>query len=544
LSQAADLLTVASAVLPATQLSPSAGEGVKFKSSLHRAAIVLAGAVLGLAGVAAVAGPASARTPNVDVTGSTACVNGKNVVTWTLTNYWVALRSAKVDNLVLPPGEAPVQVGEPNATLKNGTVLLPATLRNPYEIQFTQVVDLAPTATISFDAVWPALRDPIVDSNTATVTLIQDCTPPKPKCVDADHATFNHTFAVDKVGGTTIINLDDDVNLCEGVEVPVTSVSYYAPKPQFDVPQYLYDKDSGKLTNDQRSLKLWVKTPPCYTQVDTFFGTENDIIPTVTANGPRYGDKKLGSPGAPGNRSKGPQAWYNGGDKSCVTPASTSVPSCDGIQAINLSNDGKYDETFTVKYGDQVKTVTVGAGKGETVNVPAGAGTVTVSAEGMETQTYVWTAPKDCALPSVDLVNTCTDVTVTVTNPEGVIPAKATVTYGKDSKDLTVAAGTSEKATFAAGTATSATVKLAGLDKDLEIALKKLVCTTPTATPTATTGGGSGGGSGNGTGSNGGGTLPITGAAAGGVAAGAAVLLIAGGVLFFVARRRKVRFTA
>jgi LPXTG-motif cell wall-anchored protein len=293
------------------------------------------------------------------------------------------------------------------------------------------------------------------------------------------------------------------------------------------VPQYLFDKDSGKLSNTERTLKLHVDIPPCFTQVDTFFGTENDILPTITDKGPRYGDKKLGSPGAPGNRSTGPQAWYNGGDKSCVTPASTSVPSCDGSQAINLSNNGKYEETFTVKYDDQVKTVVVKPGKGETVTVPAGAGTVTVSAEGMDDQTYTWAAPKDCPLPTVDLVNDCTTVTVTVTNPKDVVPAVATITYGDQTKKLTVAAGSSEKATFDAGTATYATIKLAGLDKEIKAALKKVVCATPT------TGGGTGGPS-----------LPVTGAAAGTIAGVAALLLAVGAVLFFVARRRKVNFTA
>jgi LPXTG-motif cell wall-anchored protein len=42
----------------------------------------------------------------------------------------------------------------------------------------------------------------------------------------------------------------------------------------------------------------------------------------------------------------------------------------------------------------------------------------------------------------------------------------------------------------------------------------------------------------------GGGDLPLTGAAAGGVAAGAAGLLAVGAAMFFVARRRKVKFTA
>ncbi|MFF5293459.1 hypothetical protein [Paractinoplanes globisporus] len=499
------------------------------KSLLYRSATVLAGAVIGLVGVAAVAGPASAHT--ADVTGKTKCVNGKNQVTWTLTNDYKDTTGATVQNLQLPPGEAPVKVGDSNATLQNGTVLLPATRRHVSTVQFTQIVDQAATATISFDAVWSDWTD---HNNKATVTLEQDCAPPAPTCVDAKGATFNHTFAVDHVGGTTIINLNDNVTLCEGVKVPVTSVAYYAPKPEFSVPQYVFDTDSGYVSNDQRSLKLWVRTPPCYTQVDSFFGTLDDVIPTITDNGPRYGDTKLGSKGAPGNKSKGPQAWYNGGDKSCTTPASTAVSSCDGTQAINLSNDGKYEETFTVKYGDQVKTVTVGAGKGETVTVPAGAGTVTVSAPNMETQTYNWAAPADCALPTVDVVNTCTDVTVTVTNPEGVIPAEATVAYGDETKKLTVAAGTAEKAVFAAGSATEVTINIVGL-KEIKAALKQLVCTTPSTSTTTPVAGGGGGGSP---------SLPITGAAAGGLAAGAAALLIAGAVLFFVARRRKLKFTA
>jgi LPXTG-motif cell wall-anchored protein len=512
---------------------------VKLKSSLLRTSAVLGSAIIGLVGVAAAAAPASAH--NASVSGVASCRDGKNIVTWQLTNDWPG--DATISDLNLPKGEAPKAV-EPNiAPLADGSVITKSAGYSPKDatmVHYTQVVDDAPSVTLSFTATW---ADGTVDSktgpktksadNTATVQLKRGCTPstPKPRCVDAKHATFNHTFDVNQVGGTTIINLDDNVTLCRGVEVPITSVSYYAPQPKFDVPQYLFDKDSGKLTNDHRSLKLWVRTPPCYTQVDTFFGTEQDIIPTITKGGKLYGVAKLGTSLEEVKKahypyySKGVPAWYNGGDRSCVTPASTSVTNCDGTQVINLSNDGKYEETFTVKYGDQTKTVTVGAGKGESVNVPADAGTVTVSAEGMEDQTYNWTAPQDCALPAVTIANTCKDVTITVTNPEGVTPAKATVAYGKESKELTVAAGSSEKATFAAGSATVATIKIAGIDKEITAALKKLTCTTPVA-------------------NNGGGTLPITGAAGGSIAAGAALLLIAGGVFFFVARRRKVRFTA
>ena len=498
---------------------------MKLKSSLHRTAAVLAGAVIGLAGVAAVAGPASAH--NATVSGTTTCTNGKNVVTWTITNDWGT--DATVSDLSTPPGETPTNLNADSkqATLVNGTVIPAETNGQKTVVQYNQVVDMAATASLSFVATWPDYQD---RDNSAQVTLDQDCgKDTTPKCVDADHARLSHTFAVDKVGGTTVIKLKRGQTLCPDEKIWISSASYYAPKPQFDVPQYLFDSDHGFISSDYPVLKLWVKTPPCYTQVDSFFDTQDskNILQSITANGPRYGNLKLGSPGAPGNRSHGPVAAYNGGDQTCSTPASTSLPSCNGEQTINLSNSGKFDETFTVKYADQVKTVPVAAGAGASVIVPAGAGTVTVSAEGMQDQTYNWTAPQDCAPPTVTIVNTCKDVTVTVTNPKDVLPAKATVSYGKESKDLTVAAGSSEKATFTAGTAKYATITFAGLDiKPIKATLKSLVCTTPVGN------------------NGGGGSLPITGAAGGSIAAGAAILLIAGGVFFFVARRRKIRFTA
>lgn len=503
---------------------------MKFKSSLHRTATIVAGAVIGLTGVVAFAGPASAHT--AAVSGTADCVNGQNTVTWTLTNDWKDDSGAKVENLQLPPGGDALEVtsnGAQGAKLEDGFILLPASRKSSSKVSFTQNVDKAATATISFSAVW---SDYHTDGNTATVNLKQDCTPPDttPKCVDAAHAAFHHEFAVENGVATTTVHLTGD-NLCKGVDVPVTSVSYYAPKPQFSYPQYEYAKDTGTFTDTQRDVTLHVALPPCYTQADTFFGDLSKIIPTLTEGGPVYGPAKLGTSKQDTEKagfpyySVGDHAWYNGGDKSCVTPASSSVPTCAGTQTINLSNNGKYDETFTVKYADQVKNVTVGAGKGETVTVPAGAGTVTVTAEGLDTQTYNWAAPTDCALPTATIVNTCKDVTITVTNPKDVTPATATVTYGKETKELTVAAGSSEKATFAAGSATFATIKISGIDKEIKAALKKLTCTTPVA-------------------NSGGGSLPITGSAGTSIAAGAVVLLIAGGAFFFVARRRKVRFTA
>ncbi|MEV6847280.1 LPXTG cell wall anchor domain-containing protein [Actinoplanes sp. NPDC051411] len=507
---------------------------MKFKSSLHRTATVLAGAVIGLTGVVAIAGPASAH--NATVSGVASCQDGKSMVTWELRNDWPG--DATISDLHLPKGEAPKAVEPKIQPLADGSVISKSAGYDPSQatvVHYTQIVDQADSVTLSFTATWP---DGTVDNssksddNTATVQLRHGCKPSGPKCVDSKHldqlgqkGRLTHTFKVDKDTATTVVDLHD-VTLCEGVQIPVTSVSYYAPKPEFSVPQYLYDQpQSDTLTQDHREISLTVKIPPCYTQVDTFFGTTQDVIPTITDHGDRYNDKKLGSTTGIGSRSKGDQAWYNGGDKSCVTPASTSVPSCDGTQVINLSNSGKYDETFTVKYGDQVKTVTVAGGKGDSVKVPAGAGDVTVSGEGMDTQTYTWKVPADCATPTVSIANTCKDVTITVTNPEGVTPAVAKVTYGKESKELTVAAGSSAKATFAAGTSKVATVDVNGL-KQIKASLKALVCTVPVGN------------------NSGGGSLPITGSAGTSIAAGAVVLLIAGGAFFFVARRRKVRFTA
>ncbi|MFI6072843.1 LPXTG cell wall anchor domain-containing protein [Actinoplanes sp. NPDC051343] len=507
---------------------------MKFKSPLHRTATVLAGAVIGLTGVVAIAGPASAH--NATVKGVASCQDGKSLVTWELRNDWPG--DATISDLQLPKGDAPQPVEDGIPALANGSVITKSkgySQDDATVVHYTQVVDQADSVTLSFTATW---ADGTVDSssksddNTATVPLTHGCTPPPAKCVDSDHldqlgleGRLTHTFQVDKDSATTVVDLHD-VKLCDDVQIPVTSVSYYAPKPEFSVPQYLFDQPkSGVLTQTNREVTLTVKTPPCFTQVDTFFGTEKDVIPTITKNGPLYGDRKLGSDTGIGSRSKGPHAWYNGGDRSCVTPAGTSVPSCDGTQMINLSNSGKYDETFTVKYGDQVKTVTVAGGKGESVNVPAGAGAVTVSAEGMDTKTFTWKAPADCATPAVSIANTCKEVTITVTNPKGVTPAVAKVTYGKQTKELTVAPGSSEKATFAAGTAKVATVDVNGL-KTIKAALKSLVCTVPVGN------------------NSGGGSLPITGTAGTSIAAGAIVLLLAGSAFFFVARRRKVRFTA
>ena len=100
--------------------------------------------------------------------------------------------------------------------------------------------------------------------------------------------------------------------------------------------------------------------PDCNTQVDLFFGDKKDIIEAITENGPRYGDKKLGSESGLGGRSKGPS---RAGTTAAARPArartSSTVSQCDGTVAVKLSNDGtisKYAVEFTVKAGTFTKT--------------------------------------------------------------------------------------------------------------------------------------------------------------------------------------------
>ncbi|WP_199511822.1 cell wall anchor protein [Nucisporomicrobium flavum] len=495
---------------------------MKLNSPLRRAATVLAGALIGLGGAAAVTAPASAHASNVS--GAAVCdtATGTRIVTWTLTNDYPT--DATVADLKTTPTEV-----EKSA---EGNLVIPhAQGRSNGELTLTQqVTGDAKEAAISFRSIWSS--DGYEDQdNSAKVDLSEPCAPAETPCVEAGQASFHHRFGVTEKGSTATVSLDDGVKLCEGE--PVTLVSYFAPKPQFAVPQYKYDSETGSIDNEHRSVTLNVDVPDCNTQVDLFFGGEDDIIGEITEGGPRYGDKKLGSNGGPGGRSKGPQGWYNGGGKGCQTPAVEPLSQCDGTVQLNLSNTGeisRYAVDFTVKAGDFSQTVTVKPGKGETVTVPAGAGTVTVSAEGMDDVTYDWKAPEDCALPTVIVENDCDTVAITVENPEGVTPATAKITYGGKSETVTVAAGKSEKVTFDAGKATYATVEFPGLDVEpIKATLEKLDCDN---------GGGAGGGDSDEPG------LPVTGPVAGSIAGGAALLLIAGAVLFITARRRRIRFTA
>ncbi|MBQ1027116.1 cell wall anchor protein [Micromonospora sp. C95] len=498
---------------------------IRPKLSLRRPLAVLAAALIGLTGAAAVATPASAH--HTTITGTVACdqLSGERVITWKVANSekW---KTATIKKVTAEPS-TPVQVLVPgNEPVDLEDVAIPGD-------SFVEAVQRVPgdtaSAKLTVEARWGILRK---QTNEGTINLAADgaCTP-APKCVDASEAKYSHTF--DGPKGTATVKLDGDLPLCGDEKQYFTLVSYFAPRPQFATPQYVYgEPDSDFLGAGQHEIELNVGVPDCHTQVDLIWGGVDEVIDPLVEDGPRYGSKKLGENAAPGNRSSGPKGWYNGGSKNCTTPASTFASACDGSVTVSLSNDGslsKYAVEFEVR-GENgwSKTVTVEPGKAdnETVVPAENAGKIEVLVDGevIENGTYSWERPEDCPLPTVTTDADCETFGLTASNPEGGMPVKVEFTYGDKTETRTVAPGSSEKVTFPAGDEEAALVVLPELGLELEVVYAPEGC------------GGGGGGEEPG--------LPVTGAAAGGIAAGAIALLALGAVLFVMARRRRIHFTA
>jgi hypothetical protein len=497
---------------------------IRPKLSLRRSLAVLGAAFIGLTGAVAVAGPASAHYPLVK--GSVVCApSGEKVITWVVTHSETN-RDATITKIEAKP-DAPV-LGKDNKSIV-GTVLSPkGKAGDTFTGTETLSGDTTGAATLHVWVLWES-DGYKGDVTSDPVKLGEPCKQAPPPCVSAQDAHYKHTF--DGTKGVATVELVGDKPLCAGVEQPFTLVSYFAPKPQFDVPQYVFGKPSSDtVSSDKPQVNLQVPLPDCNTQVDLIWGGTGEVIKEITADGPRYGDKKLGSPGAPGNRSTGPQGSYNGGSKDCTTPAADFSPACDGSVAVALSNNGelgKYAVEFTITgSGGWSKTVKVEPGKpGLSVSVPAEAAkNIVVKANGMADKSYAWSwANAKCAPPAVAVKPECEKLTVTVTNPKGNAPIDAKVAYGDKTKDVTVAGGSSVPVTFDRVPDLTATVTFAGLDtKPVKVAWDKL----------ANCGGG------------GAGSLPLTGVAVGSIAGGAAVLLAIGATLFLIARRRRIRFTA
>jgi hypothetical protein len=450
-------------------------------------------------------------------------LDGQLVVTWTVTNPEnedATLIGVHAD----PATEVTTEVSGETTPLQGAVVA-----KNGGSVTATQVVpaDTA-KATLTIDAQWPS--DP-KRTNRGEVTLSgEPCAPTPPPCVELSQAKFTHTF--DGPKGEATIRLEDGQTLCENGKEPVTLVSYFAPRPEFATPQYLHDSDTKVISNQRPEITLDVEVPVCHTQVDLFFGGDDDVIQTLTEDGPRYGSKLLGSPAAPGNRSEGPKGWFNGGTRACTQPQAQFVSNCDGTVQVNLSNDGaisRYAVEFVVEgAGGWTKTVIVEPGKADNSTVvpvkAAGDIKVKVADEVIEGGTYAWQPPEDCPLPTVAITPDCDSFEIAVTNPEGNTPLDVVVTYGDESEELTVTAGATDTVEFAAGDQNHATISFPGLD----IAPLKAVYAQPADC------GGGGGGPG----------LPVTGASVGGAAGVAVLLLGVGAGLFYLFRRRRLRFVA
>ncbi|MEV4709955.1 cell wall anchor protein [Micromonospora sp. NPDC049374] len=504
---------------------------IRPKLSLRRPLAVLAAALIGLTGAAAVATPASAHHTTISAIVACDQLSGERVITWTVVNS-EKRKTATITGVKANPETDVLLLSDGTTHLKD------AVIQKGGSVEAVQRVPGDTTsATLTVDAAWFMKGDPwkkkaprSSDSKTIDLTADGACTP-APKCVDASEAKYSHTF--DGPKGTATVKLEGDLPLCGDEKQYFTLVSYFAPRPQFATPQYVYgEPDSDFLGAGQNEIELNVGVPDCHTQVDLIWGGVDEVIDPLVEDGPRYGSKKLGEKAAPGNRSSGPQGWYNGGSKNCTTPASTFSSACDGSVTVSLSNDGsisKYPVEFEVR-GENgwSKTVTVAPGKAdnETVVPAENAGKIEVLVDGkvIENGTYSWERPEDCPLPTVTTDADCETFGLTASNPEGGMPVKVEFTYGDKTETRTVAPGSSEKVTFPAGEEEAALVVLPELGLELEVVYAPEGC------------GGGGGGEEPG--------LPVTGAAAGGIAAGAIALLALGAVLFVMARRRRIHFTA
>ncbi|GGR71115.1 hypothetical protein GCM10010169_13580 [Micromonospora fulviviridis] len=501
---------------------------IRTRLSPRRPLAVLGAALLGLAGAVAVSTPASAHHTTITATSACDQLTGERVLTWTVENSEQDKAATLQQVTPNPKTDVTVAVEGAPAIPLEGTVVpdgdsVQAVQRVPGDTR---------SASLTIYALWKKNGKDHTDTGTVDLARDAPCAP-APKCVDLDKATYSHTF--DGPKGTATVKLDGDLPLCGDGRQWFTLVSYFAPRPRFATPQYVHGTPASDwIGGTKTAIDLKVDLPDCNTQVDLIWGDASQVIDPLTEDGKRYGNLKLGSPGAPGSRSHGPQGWYNGGSRSCTNPASLFTANCDGTVTVALSNDGslsRYPVEFEVRGANGwSKKVTVEPGKANTDTVvpAANAGTVEVLVDGkvLDKGSYSWQRPEDCALPTVAAKATCDTFTLTVANPKGGLPVKAELTYGGRTETRTVAPGGTEKVTFKAGKDEQATVALPDLDLEMEAVYA----------PEQNCGGGGGGGAEPG--------LPVTGAAAGVMAAVAGALVAAGAVLFVVTRRRRIRFTA
>jgi hypothetical protein len=519
------------------------------RNTLRLAFAGAAGLIVALVGAVAMSTPAGAtgplqngggdHAPSISLDGHATCLGaeGKWSIEWKISNHGDK-DATVVDVTTVPSGEINL----------NGTVLP----KGKSVVVTEKVAASQHSAALTVKAAWDKdLASNRNDHDTVTATgkvYFKDSCGTSTQCVSKANAHFTHTF--DGPKGTATITLAGDKPLCSGQSQDFLLVSYFAPSPRAEFPQYKFDTDVKTIDADHTSVDLAVDVPACFTQVDLVF--DKDLINPMTVNGARYNNRKLGSPGAPGSRSSGPPAWYNGGKGTCAMPAATMASSCDGSVTVHLSNgkDAHYAVPFTVTAGMSdkkfVKQVSVAPDTSVEVVVPREfAGKITVTTDGDFLAEGMW-EPGHCDLPTVQAKSTCDSLVISVTNPEGNLPAKVVLTYGEQTKTITVEAGKTEEVTFTATDVTEATVDFVDFEKTVTVMYNRSKdCASPSAEPSSPPPGQPG------TPTPGQPTpssstapgLPVTGVQVGVFAGIGALLLGAGAILLFGARRRRLTET-
>ncbi|MEU4776472.1 cell wall anchor protein [Micromonospora sp. NPDC023633] len=403
--------------------------------------------LLGMLAVLVAASPAAAH--RTGVSGTAVCQpDGTYEITWQVNNGSWEDRYAQITKLVARPQTL-------IDGIKAGSAISADTDGDGPKGVVTgaqRVPGTTTSATLTVSATWferNGDRTGVSSTDSGRAVGLKGTCKETPQCVGMAQATYKHTF--DGAKGRATVELAGDLPLCKDQKQEVLLASYFAPSAKASWPQYAHDHDVAVIDARRRKVELKVDVPKCYTQVDLVWGGKSELITPMVEKGKRYGDRKLGSKGKPGNRSAGPLGAYNGGAVSCAHPKATFAPACDGSVDVHLSG-GHYPVTFRVTANGVDHAVKVPAGKSVELPMPAGAGQIVVTERDKEVARYLWSRPSTCGLPTMSTESTCTELKVTVTHPgQGMPPMEAVATYGTQEKKLTASDGGEETVVFASG---------------------------------------------------------------------------------------------
>lgn len=160
------------------------------------------------------------------------------------------------------------------------------------------------------------------------------------------------------------------------------------------------------------------------------------------------------------------KGWATGLNGQCEPepdPTATFVSKCDGTVNVHITNPGGSQATFNVSGTGFNQNVTIAAGGEKDVTVPAGAGKVTVKkGDAVVDEFDGWTRPENCPPPTAIGESTCDGFWVKITNPQGGMPVDATVTYGTQTKNVTVAPGKTEAVSLSPSSEAEAGIAFSG----------------------------------------------------------------------------------